>query len=137
MSRWFQDLAIRRKLGLLIGVTGAIALVLGSSAMLVFNSIHLRREAVSDISILAEMIGSNVTAALTFQDKRTAEETLDALRADERVLLASVFSKGGPPFAAYLPAHAAAESMRSAAIRPAGHYFEKLTLTVVRPILLD
>jgi signal transduction histidine kinase/DNA-binding response OmpR family regulator len=137
MSRWFQDLAIRRKLGLLIGVTGAIALVLGSSAMLVFNSIHLRREAVSDISILAEMIGSNVTAALTFQDKRTAEETLDALRADERVLLASVFSKDGSPFAVYLKPHAAAESIRSAAIRPAGHYFEKLTLTVVRPILLD
>src|SRR6185295_3270628 len=98
MSRWFQDLAIRRKLGLLIAVTGAIALVLGSSAMLVFNSIHLRRQAVSDISILAEMIGCNVTAALTFQDRRAAEETLGALRADEHALLAAVFSRDGSLF---------------------------------------
>jgi signal transduction histidine kinase/DNA-binding response OmpR family regulator len=136
MSRWFQDLAIRRKLVLLVGVTGVIALVLGSSAMLVFNSIRLRQEAVSDTSTLAEMIGSNVTAALTFQDPKAAEETVDALRADAHVLLAAVFAKDGSLFARYVHPRAAA-TMGSTAIRPAGHYFENATLTLVRPILYD
>ncbi len=69
MNRWFQDLPIRRKLVLLMAVTGGIAVTLASVALLIFKTIDLRAETISEISTIAYAIGSNTTAALTFQDR--------------------------------------------------------------------
>jgi uncharacterized membrane protein affecting hemolysin expression len=132
----FGDLSIRHKLGLLITVTAAIAVILAASALLVFKSVDLRRVAVSEISTLAEMIGSNTSAAVTFQDPRAGEEILSALRADKRVLAALVFTKGGSTFARYVQAGTPAARGRMG-IRQPGYYFENSTLIFVRPILLD
>ena len=101
MTKWLRDLPIRRKLALLITIAGGVALVLSTLTLLVFKSFDLRQETVSDISTLADMIGSNTTAALTFQDRRAAEETLRALRADPRIACAAVFAKDGSLFARY------------------------------------
>lgn len=83
MNRWFQDLPIRRKLRLLIVATGSIALVLASVTLLILKSMDLRKETLTEISTLTEVIGATTTAALTFQDRSAAEETLSALRADK------------------------------------------------------
>ena len=134
MNRWFQDLPIRRKLALLIVVTGSIALVLASAALLIFKTIDLRAETVSEISTIAEAIGSNTTAALTFQDRSAAEQTLGALRADRRILRAAVFARDGSLFAHYLQHGAVAGPPQ---FRPPGDYFDGSTLRVVRPIRLN
>jgi signal transduction histidine kinase/CheY-like chemotaxis protein len=134
VNRWFQDLPIRRKLTLLIVATGSIALVLASVALLVFMSMDLRKEALSEISTLAEVIGANTTAALTFQDRQAAEETLSALRADKRIVGAAVFGKDGSLFARYVRLGAASSSIE---LRRAGYSFEGDSLVLERPILLD
>jgi len=95
VNRWFQNLPIRRKLAVLIVATGGIALMLASVAQWIFKSIDLRQQALAEISTLAEVIGANTTAALTFQDRQAAEETLSALRADKRIVAAAVFGKDG------------------------------------------
>ena len=52
MSRWFQNLPIRRKLRLLIVATGSIAVVLASVTLLIFRSLDLRQQALTEISTL-------------------------------------------------------------------------------------
>src|SRR5579864_217339 len=133
MTQWFRDLSIRRKLALLVTVVSFVALVLTSAAVAGFKLIELRQETVSEVSTLAEMIGSNTTAALTFQDRHAAEETLGALRADKRIALAVVFAKNGSLFAQY----DRSGWREPVALGPAGHRFEGATLRLVRPIRLD
>src|SRR5579864_1026988 len=134
MTAWFQDLPVRRKLAVLMVALGTIVVALSSATLWIFKSIDLRETAVAEISTLAETMSSNTTAALTFQDRRAAEETLTALRADQRILLAAVFDKDGSLFARYVRRGAASGS---ADLRPAGQSFEGDTLLLVRPIILD
>jgi uncharacterized membrane protein affecting hemolysin expression len=134
VNRWFQDLPIRRKLRLLIVATGSIALVLASVTLLILKSMDLRKETLTEISTLAEVIGATTTAALTFQDRSAAEETLSALRADKRIVVAAVFGKDGSLFARYRQRGVTAGA---AELRSPGHYFEGGTLLLVSPILLD
>jgi uncharacterized membrane protein affecting hemolysin expression len=133
VTKWFQDLPIRRKMAVLLVATGAIVVALSSTALWIFKSIDLRESAVAELSTLAETMGSNTTAALTFQDRRAAEETLAALRADEEILQAVVFTKDGSLFARY----ARRGVSPSSELRPVGHSFEGDTLLLVHPIILD
>ena len=134
MTGWFRDLPIRRKLALLIIATGGIALVLSSAALWIVKSIDLRATTVTEISTLAEAIGTNTTAALTFQDRHAAEETLGGLRADKSIVLAALFAKDGSLFAQYVQRGVAAGAEQ---LRPVGHYFEGTTMLLVHPIVLD
>ena len=52
----FRDLSIPRKLALLIVATSAIALILSSIALVIFESIDLRREALNQISTTASVM---------------------------------------------------------------------------------
>jgi two-component system, sensor histidine kinase and response regulator len=134
VRQWFRNLPIRRKLAVLIVLIGAIVLVLTSTSLVIFRSIDIRTQIINQISTLADVIGSNTTAALTFQDRRAAEETLSALHVDKRLLTAAVFDKDASLFASYTKT--GAPTWPSAVPRP-GHYFEGSSLLVVRPILLD
>jgi uncharacterized membrane protein affecting hemolysin expression len=88
----------------------------------------------TEISTLAEVIGANSTAALTFQDRQAAEETLSALRADKRIVGAAVFGKDGSLFARYARRGAASGSIE---LRPARYSFEGNILLLESPILQD
>jgi signal transduction histidine kinase/CheY-like chemotaxis protein len=134
MRGWFHDLSIRRKLALLILVIGGIAVVLASAGLLLLISVDIRKQTVSEIFTLAEAVGSNSTAALTFQDRHAAEETLAALRADKRIVQAAVFNKDKSLFAQYAQP---GPPRPTPALRPPGDYFENGVFLLVRPILLN
>ena len=134
MSRWLQNLSIRRKLNLVIYVTGFVALTLSLAALAVFTTLDLRAQTAREISTLGDAFGSNVAAALAFQDPHAAREILAGLRTDRRILRAAVFAEDGALFAQYSLSGAAGDRAER---QPAGIYFEGATLVVVRPILLD
>jgi two-component system sensor histidine kinase/response regulator len=133
VRQWFRNLPIQRKLAVLIVLIGGIVLVLASMALIIVRSIDVRSQTIAEVSTLADVIGSNTTAALTFHDRRAAEETLSALRADKRVVAAAVYAKDGSVFASYTQTGTATAIE---VIPPPGYYFEHLSLLVVRPILL-
>src|SRR2546426_184211 len=74
--RSFRDLSIKRKLRLIIMTNVGAALVLASTAYFSYDLVALRKETKSDLSILAQIIGSNSTAALSFNDANSAQEIL-------------------------------------------------------------
>ena len=55
-----------------------------------------------DLETLAEVLGSNSTAALTFNDPATAREVLQSLSAKEHVMAAALYRIDGAIFATYV-----------------------------------
>ncbi len=132
----FRDLSIKRKLTVIIMLTSSIALLLACGAFIAYESLNFREQTRSELTTVAEMIGANSTAALAFQDRRAAEETLGALRADSRIAAAAVYGKDGAIFARYVRQEGGA-ALFPAKPRPPGHYLEGDALLLFRPILLD
>ena len=133
MSRWFQNLCIRRKLNLVIFMTGCVALALASAALTVFTTMDLRAQTAREISTLADAFGSNASAALEFHNSQAAEEILAALRTDRRILVAAVLARDGSQFAHYSQPGIPSDIPK---VRPSGFHFEGGTLLVERPILV-
>ncbi|HTG01390.1 MAG TPA: ATP-binding protein [Nitrospirota bacterium] len=131
-----KSTSIKRKL-LSIGlVTSGIAL-LSACVVFIFHeawSFHSSR--LDELTVQADMIGSNSTVALSFNNRRDAEEILNALVAAPSIVQAVIYRKDGNLFAVYhrrgtidLPAPLTAPS--------AGHSFGVNQVILVRPILLD
>jgi signal transduction histidine kinase/CheY-like chemotaxis protein len=90
--------------------------------------------------MLADVVGANSTAALTFGDPKAAAETLHAMAADEHVVTAAILSRDGTVLARYSrPGAANAPETDAATIRAGrrAHAFTRDALHVVSPIVLD
>src|SRR2546427_7647851 len=55
-----------------------------------------------DLETLAEVLGSNSTAALTFNDPAAAREVLQSLSAKEHIMAAGLYRSDGVIFATYV-----------------------------------
>ena len=62
--------------------TVSIALVLACAAVVIYDQIAARNDMRNDLAVLAEIVGSNSTAAVTFRDRRAAEELLSGLKGE-------------------------------------------------------
>jgi hypothetical protein len=81
LNYFFKNLSIKRKLTMINQLTTALALVVAIVSFIVFENISFRSTLVRELSINAEIIANNSTAAITFDDQKPAEEILSALRA--------------------------------------------------------
>src|SRR5438105_877626 len=97
----YQNLSIKRKLQMIIMLTVGAALLVACCAFLVYDTIGVRSAMRHDLETLAEIIGSNSTAALTFNDQKAAEELLSGLRAKQHIVSACLYSGDRRPFASY------------------------------------
>jgi signal transduction histidine kinase len=96
-----RDASIQRKLTVIIMLTSSVALLLACGAFVTYDLITFRGELVRELSTLAEIIGTNSTAALAFNDKHSAEETLAALSAERHIVTVYIYAKDGRVFAEY------------------------------------
>ena len=99
--RWFVGLSLRRKLVALSMFTAAVALLLASIGIVVFERITVARELKESLATQADVIANNSAASIVFEAPGTAEEVLAALRADPRVARACLYDASGAVFAAY------------------------------------
>src|SRR5580700_1387330 len=97
----YRNSSVKHKLRLIILFAVVAALIPASIAVVTYDQIAARGEMRSDLDVLAEMVGSNSTAAVTFGDKRAAEELLSGLKAKKHIVAAVIFSQDGQPFARY------------------------------------
>jgi len=67
-------------------LTVAVALSLACMSFLVYDQIVSREFLKDDLGILADMIGSNSTAALSFGDERAAQELLKRFESETSTL---------------------------------------------------
>ncbi|PYS96830.1 MAG: hybrid sensor histidine kinase/response regulator, partial [Acidobacteria bacterium] len=82
----FRDLPIRRKLLLIIMLTSGASLLLACALLVSYQQVHQRHVMTERLAMLSRVLGGNSTAALAFQDRRSAEEILATLRVFEHII---------------------------------------------------
>jgi signal transduction histidine kinase/CheY-like chemotaxis protein len=133
---FLRHLSIRRKLTLIMMMTSVVALLLACGAFIVYEQITYRRTMMRDLSLLADVIGANSTAALTFHDADAARDQVRALRAQSRVVSACIYGKNGAPFATYRRGDVAAGAWPARA-EAEGTQLERDYLAVSRRIVME
>lgn len=140
MRRYVAGLSIRTKLTAVIVATSAAALVLAAGAFVVHEVLTYRGSLVGELTSLARVVGSNTTAALTFDDRRAAAETLAGLSGEPQILRAALYDGEGHLFAAY-PAEAdpvaAVAWIPLAELRSAAHRFFPSYVELAHPVVFD
>jgi two-component system sensor histidine kinase/response regulator len=97
----YRNLAVKDKLRLIILAAVVAALIPASVGVIAYDQVAARRDMRGDLDVLAEIVGSNSTAAVTFGDSRAAGELLSALRAKKHIVNAVIYSGDDKPFASY------------------------------------
>jgi signal transduction histidine kinase/CheY-like chemotaxis protein len=97
----FRAASIQRKLTLVILCTSVLGLSLACMAFEIYERASFRKGMTSELAALADTLGANSAAALTFNDQASARQTLGALRAEESIVAACLYDKNGARFAEY------------------------------------
>jgi|GEM_PF-906374 len=98
---FFSNMPIKRKLMAITMVTTAAALLSLGIGIVVADSSLFRGYLARDLSALTRIIADNSTAALAFDDRQSATETLSALRARPHIVAACIYRLDGTMFAEY------------------------------------
>ncbi|MBN1931850.1 MAG: HAMP domain-containing protein [Desulfobacterales bacterium] len=143
----FQNISIKQKLTIIIMLTSIIVLFLACASFVINDLLTFRQTMVENLTTLAEVIGSNSTAALTFNDQKAAEETLEALKADPNVIAAQIYTRAGQLFAKYhigrenseilMPSPLDNKNIKASDGVRNGYYYEKGYLNLFKDIVFD
>ena len=125
----FRRASIKRKQVLIIMLNTTAALLLAFAGFTAYEIVTFRAAMVRSLSTLAQITGNNTAGALDFNDPKTAEEDLFALRDDPHIMGACVYAADGAPFASYGPGFQPPPQPP-----PAGHAFHDGHLTLSCPI---
>ncbi len=98
----FRDLSIRHKLMLMMLASTLLVLLLSNGAFIANALLDTKDELRSKLTPLAVVLGSQATAALTFNDPKAARDDLGALEAEPGVVAAYLYDAHGHLFAAYI-----------------------------------
>ena len=97
----FRNSSIKEKLSLVTILTAVIALLFASGLLIPYEMDMFLNSLINSLKVQADIIGSNSTAAITFNDRKTGEEILSALSASPNIVAAVMYSKDGSVFARY------------------------------------
>jgi two-component system, sensor histidine kinase and response regulator len=134
--RPLSSVSIATKLRWIVFSAISMALLLACLAFLAYDYYTFRAARTKDIQTLAEVIGSNSTGALTFQDTRSAKEVLEALGFERHVTEAGLYDRKRALFASYLPSGEQSQSLALLQNVEASYFPDPHTLVVIHKILL-
>lgn len=96
-----KDTSLKQKLIKISLVTAGFALLMSALALSVNEVFVFKRALLNALITQTEIIGNNCTAALTFNDAKTAGEVLSALKANRGIRRASIYTRDGLLFAEF------------------------------------
>ena len=141
------DLPIRKKLMVIIIATAVTVLLMSTLAFVGNEIVAAWHSSLQDLSTTAQIIGSNSTAALAFNDEAAGADMLKALKAKPWIEAACLYDAKGTVFATYSRPGAARDEARrvleipSTSRLPAGsserNYTSGWHLHLVREIVVD
>jgi PAS domain S-box-containing protein len=127
--------SIQQKLATAMTTTSASVLLMTCSIFFIYEFITARETARRQLTTLARIVAKNSTAALAFESKEDASETLNALRAEKHIEAACLFDTSGNVFARY-PAHLDDDAVPLRPF-PLGYQFSETYLVGFEPVVLD
>jgi len=135
-----RNMAIKYKLMTIIMLACITALVLAGAIFIVWEQRMISASMVKNLSTLAEMVGENCKAALTFEDDKDAEKTLEILHVDSSIMFGGIYTNDSKLFAAYYRNKARTKTefeLDLTKFQRNSFGFDKGTLVVASPIILD
>lgn len=99
--RSLRDSSINTKLNLLAAVAGGVALLLSCGAFAVNDYLMIRDSKIRQLQTMAEVLGSNSTAALEFDRPDEVAELLRSLQKQPTIQNACLYDRQGKVFARY------------------------------------
>ncbi|HXY37196.1 MAG TPA: ATP-binding protein [Planctomycetaceae bacterium] len=130
-----RDSSISAKLKLVGTLTAGIALFLACSMFVMNDASTTKVAMVQHVVTLADVLGGNCIAALTFNDPKAASDVLASLRFEPSIRVGVVFDRQGRPFATYQrEQNGGALPSSDAAARPGYAFRPDRTLQIVAPI---
>ena len=99
--RRLEQLSVRQKLTAIILLTSSVGILLACTVFAVYDAVTFLRTLANDLGTVAEITGSNSTAALTFGDAASAREILSSLRAQKNIVDACIYTRDGAVLAKY------------------------------------
>ncbi len=133
---FFRNISIRRKLALTMTTASGLALGMACVSFVTYEYISFRNDVAHQLESMANIIGANSTAALSFDDRDSAREILAALRFQKSVAHAWLFDTRGKVFAEY-GRKDPAKPNREPRIRPVGIYYDDNGLWVYQAVRLQ
>lgn len=112
-------------------LVGFLSLVLAGAISVYYEIRSYKVQHVEYITSLVKVIGANSASAILFDDEKSANETLSALRIEKSVVCAGLFDREKKLFARYVRE----EVDQMPAWTEAGHYEDKDSVFVVSPIV--
>jgi signal transduction histidine kinase len=97
----FREYSISKKLTRMNMLVSGAALFLACGAFITYDVISIRDGMTSNLSMQAQIVGSNSNSALLFNDPNSTEITLSALSASPNVISAGICMPDGRIFATY------------------------------------
>ena len=137
-----RDITIKRKLVLIVMLTTLAALLISTTVQIRNEYVTARRQLREDLSGTADMLGSSCIAALSFNDAKSAKQTLSALKAKPWIFAATIAKPNGTYFAVYrqdptVPMPADDETLAQSRTMGEGWMFKGRHAHLWRPITLD
>ena len=129
----FKNLPIKRKLAIVTLGTTLLVLMLAYAGFSLYERANFRSSMVTQLTTLADTLGANAAASLTFGDRKTAGDILSALRAQHDVVAAALYDSEGSAFAEYRRADLRSNFPIPEMQQPGSH-FEASSLTLVREV---
>ncbi len=135
IRHYFHGASLKGKLLFVILATTSIAL-LSSYGILILNDLYLLRQtSLRELAIHANVVGANSTAALAFQDKKSAEEILEGLRFHPDITRAIIFDRNGSIFAQQGLSVDANFTLHKAGVQSSKYTLS--SVSIIRDIVLD
>ena len=132
----FRHLSINNKLKIIIVGISFFALILTCGILGVVEVFQYRESLKNETLLLSQIIADRSTAALAFSDAAVASETLNALKAKESIICATIFDKNNQLFASYQKTPGV-KPIRAKDIDIENPSFTRHSLVVSAPIRLD
>jgi len=133
---YVQRLSIRQRLLLLTMLTSGIGVLLGCIGYLAYDLHAERQQKKEEIQSLADLIATNATAALAFDDGAGGTRLLESLRTRPHVRMGVLYGPGGAFFASYIRADLSGKVIVPRAAQ-AGETSEQGWLKLTSPVFLD
>jgi len=129
-----SDVPIRRKLTIVMMLTSLVALVLTAGAFTAYEFVSFRKNSLQSAQTIAQITAAQTSAAVDFDDERTAHDILAKLHAEPAILQAAVYDRSGK-LLAHHPADSPASNFPIS--EEPGSHFEASALRIFTPVELD
>jgi len=133
--RWLRDMPIRGKVTMVIMLTSTAGLLFACAAFVHHERASSRDGMVRNLTVLADVLGQNSTAALKFDDQKAGEDILRALQIKPQIVAACLYTKDAQRFAEYVREGSPSSSPVQA--KEDGYRFAPDRVELFRSIRLD